>query len=251
MKEKFKYLMEKKSFHISMMIVIVSIILFTLGMIVLKYNVEGESNMPFEITKIALISTSEGKDKNVEGHKWAFDINQNNDIYIYIEKNENFKKEEAIKSIEINNIKVERAKEVGKVNIYKPNTLDVGGAFYNSKENLAETLEYKGALNTNFGTMDIANQGGILAFRFAIDNISEYISDETEINHSLLLKQTNIKEEDLKSKLTCDFTIKAESGKEYKTTLKFELPIEGILEKGTTHKEIDNTDDIIFKRVKN
>ena len=251
MREKLRCLMEKKSFHISMMIIIVTVILFALGMVTLRYNVEGETNMPFEITKIAIISTSEGKDKNVEGHKWAFDINQNNDIYVYIQKNENFQKQEAIKNIYINNIKIERAKEIGIPKIYRPNSLEVGGAFYNAQENVAENLEYKGALNTNFVTMDIANQGGILAFRFAVDKIAEYISDETEINHNMLLEQTNIKEEDLQAKLSCDFTIKTESGKEYKTTLKFELPIEGILENGTTHKVIENTEDIIFKRVKN
>ena len=47
MKEKLKYLMNKKAFHISILIVMVVIILFVLGIIVLQYSIEGETNMPF------------------------------------------------------------------------------------------------------------------------------------------------------------------------------------------------------------
>ena len=90
MKEKVRYIIGKKSFHICMVIVMIAIILFILGMIVLKYNVEGETNMPFQLKKIILISSSEGVDKEAGENKWAFDINQNNDIYLYIEKNQNY-----------------------------------------------------------------------------------------------------------------------------------------------------------------
>ena len=83
MKEKIRYIIGKKSFHICIVIVIISIILFALGIIVLRYNVEGETNMPFILKKIILISSSEGIDKDSGENKWTFDINQNNDIYIY------------------------------------------------------------------------------------------------------------------------------------------------------------------------
>ena len=56
MKEKIKYLMSTKAFHICMVIVMISVILFALGIIVLKYNVEGETNMPFNLNKITIIS---------------------------------------------------------------------------------------------------------------------------------------------------------------------------------------------------
>ena len=51
MKEKLKYLMNKKAFHISILIVMVVIILFVLGIIVLQYSIEGETNMPFVLNK--------------------------------------------------------------------------------------------------------------------------------------------------------------------------------------------------------
>lgn len=47
MKEKIKYLINKKSFHICMVIVIVAVILFGLGLIILKYNVEGRNEYAF------------------------------------------------------------------------------------------------------------------------------------------------------------------------------------------------------------
>ena len=45
----------KKIFHVVMIVVIICLILFISGIFVLKYQVEGESNMPFKITKISLI----------------------------------------------------------------------------------------------------------------------------------------------------------------------------------------------------
>ena len=40
-------------------------------------------------------------------------------------------------------------------------------------------------------------------------------------------------------------------GKEYKTTISLDIPVEGVVEKGTASKEITNLDDIVFKRTKN
>lgn len=83
MLQKLKNFMNKKYFHISMLIVILTIIVFSAGLLILKYNVEGETNMPFNLTKISVISSVEGIDKDSGENKWAFDIYQNNDIYIY------------------------------------------------------------------------------------------------------------------------------------------------------------------------
>ena len=87
--EKIRNVVNKKAFHVITISVIIIVLLFILGIVVLDYNENGESNMAFNVTKISVISTSEGIDKVSEGNKWAFDIFQNNDIYIYIEKNEN------------------------------------------------------------------------------------------------------------------------------------------------------------------
>ena len=161
MKEKIRYIIGKRSFHIGMVIVIIAIILFILGMIVLKYNVEGETNMPFQLKKIILISSSEGVDKEAGENKWAFDINQTN------------------------------------------------------------------------------------------DKIAEYVSNDEEINHSELLKKSNITEENLRAKLTFDFMIETEAGKEYKANISLNMPVDGVIENGTASDEITDMSNIIFKRTKN
>ena len=251
MKERLKYLMNKKAFHISILIVMVVIILFVLGIIVLQYSIEGETNMPFVLNKIAIISSVEGTDKEAGSNRWAFDISQNNDINLYIEKNKNYDKQEAIKSILIDNIEIQRNSEKGKINFYRPNTTESGVYFKNVEENLVQTIEYKGAMQTDLKKLEISNQGGLIMFRVANDNVAEYISNENEINHNELLKKANITAEDLKSKLSMDITIKIESGKEYKANIVLDLPIEGVIENGTSSQEIIDTSNIIFKRIKN
>ena len=99
MKETLKKIVNKKYFHICMIFTIIVIILFTLGMICLKYNVEGETNMPFRLSKITVISSSEGIDKENLENKWAFDVNQNNDVFLYIEKNKKNKKGGTIRNL--------------------------------------------------------------------------------------------------------------------------------------------------------
>lgn len=251
MKEKLKYLMNKKAFHISILIVMVAIILFVLGIIVLQYNIEGETNMPFVLNKIAVISSVEGTDKEAGSNRWAFDVSQNNDINLYIGKNKNYDKQEAIKSILIDNIEIQRNSEKGKINFYRPNTTESGIYFKNVEENLVQTIEYKGAMQTDLKKLEISNQGGLIMFRVANDNVAEYISNEDEINHNELLKKANITVEDLKSKLSMDITIKIESGKEYKANIVLDLPVEGVIENGTSSQEITDTSNIIFKRIKN
>ena len=89
MKDKLRTLVSNKMFHLVVIIVIIVAILFFLGITILKYNVEGETNMPFDLTKITIISSQEGLDKEATDSKWAFDLYQTNDIYLYIAKNDN------------------------------------------------------------------------------------------------------------------------------------------------------------------
>lgn len=251
MLDKIKRFTKTKMFHLCMVIVIIAVILFAVGIIALRYAVEGETNMPFELSKITVISSSEGKDKTVEGSKWAFDINQNNDIYLYIEKNDNSNKQEIIKEIEINNINVEKNTEKGEIKIYKPTTAEEATIFSNKEENEIQSIIYTGDLQSDLKQQKISNQGGIIAFRYGLNNVSEYLSQDEEINHSELLKKSNVTEEDLKAKLTFDIIIRLESGKEYKASISLDVPVEGIVEKGTTSIEITDLSDVVFKRIKN
>lgn len=243
--------LNKKIFHIITIIIIIFVILCVAGILALRYQVEGESNMPFKITKISIVGSVEGMATEGATQKWNLNVNQNNDIYVYIEKNSGYGKTEIIEEVEINNITINKQNEKGEPKLYKP-VVDEKRMFINAQENEILNITYKGELESNIKEQKISNQGGIVAFRYGINNISQYISDADEqINHSQLLKLTNITQEDLQTKLSFNIIIKLTSGKKYQATINLDVPTNEIIEKGTTGIEITELDDIIFKRIEN
>ncbi len=238
----------KKYFNIAMIMIIVAVIFFILGIIVLRYHVEGETNMPFSLSKISVISSSEGVDKETTDTKWAFDVCQSNDVFLYIDKNNGYRKTEAIKSVIISNIQID-ANEKEKIKIYKPDEQEEKFIFKNKEENSVQTIEFTGGLETNLKQLKIGNQGGIVAFRCSLDNLAEYKSNEEEINHHELLKKAEVSKEDLKIELTFDLMITLEGGTQYKATIKLDFPVENVIEEGITSKEITEVKDFIFKRI--
>ena len=228
---KLKELTKTKSFHICMIIVIIVVILFVVGMLVLRYSVEGETNMPFNLSKIAIISTQEGIDDGQTNTRWSFDVHQSNDIYLYINKNDAYHKTEIIKSVRVDNFQIE-ANHTENIKLYRPDPTEENLIFKYKDENSIQSLEYTGDVESDLKNLKIANQGGIIAFRCSNNNVAKYQSDEEEINHGELLKKAGITEEDLKMKLTFDLTIILESGKEYQAEVKTELPIGNVIEEG-------------------
>lgn len=243
--------LNKKIFHVIMIIVIIFAILFVGGIMALKYQVEGEANMPFKITKISIVESVEGMATEGATEKWNLNVNQNNDIYVYIEKNSSYGKTEIIQEVEINNIIINKQNEKGELKLYRP-VVDEKRMFINALENEISNIIYTGELESNIKEQKISNQGGIVAFRYGINNISQYISDTDEqIDHSQLLKLTNITQEDLQTKLSFNIIIKLTSGKKYQATINLEVPTDEIIEKGTFGTEITEPDGIIFKRIEN
>lgn len=243
--------LNKKIFHVIMIIVIIFAILFVGGIMALRYQVEGEANMPFKITKISIVESVEGMANEGASEKWNLNVNQNNDIYIYIEKNSGYGKTEIIEEVEINNITINKQNEKGELKLYKP-VVDEKRMFINAQENEISDITYTGELESNIKEQKISNQGGIVAFRYGINNISQYISDTDEqIDHSQLLKLTNIMQEDLQTKLSFNIIIKLTSGKKYQATINLDVPTDEIIEKGTFGTEITEPDGIIFKRIEN
>lgn len=250
LKEKLSKIVNAKYFHVFIVGFIILAMLIGVGLITLKYNAEGETNMPFELTKISVISSSEGEDKEVEGSKWAFDLYQTNDVYLYIDKNKYYGKTEAIKSVLIDNIQIE-AKNKENIKIYKPDNKEENVIFKNTEENEIKELEFFGDIESNIKTLKISNQGGLVAFRCSNNNLVEYISNDEEIIHNQLLKKANVTIEDIKIKLIFDLSIDLEDGKKYKTTIQLDLPIGNVIDDGITSTEITDLDEYIFKRAKN
>ncbi len=252
MKEELRRLVDRKAFHIGVLILIIFSILIIVGFVCLRYQVEGEKNIPFVISKMLVISSAEGVDNSieVEGNKWNFDINQNNDIYLYIEKNEDDKKLDSIKEVFVKNIKIDKASEKGEFKTYKPDSNNPEVLFSNKEEMRVDNLEYLVDGNANMKNMKITNQGGIIVFRCANDKIAKYIGNDEEINHNLLLQKANVAKEDLQCNIQFDVMIKLNSGKNFETTIKIELPLKNLIEEGTASQEYSDSNSFVFKRVK-
>ena len=168
MKFGIKEIINNNFFHIGILLFIIIMVIFAVCLVSIKYDVEGETNMPYILSKIAIISSSQGNDKEekVEGNQWNFAIDQDNDIYLYVEKNPEYKEDEknkdTIKEIEINNIEATKENENGTLNIYKPDVENVNTIFSNVDENIVKNLKYEVAENVDMKEMQITNQGGIM-----------------------------------------------------------------------------------------
>lgn len=250
MKEEIKKFINTKQFHICMVALIVLAILFVVGVVSLKYNVEGEGNLPFYVSKISIISNVEGFDVEDNENKWNLQVNQNNDIYLYIKKNDDYKDTEIIESVKLNNFNIEQNSKIGEVKLLKPDSNIESAIFKNNTENETNEIEYIGDMNSNIKEMKISNQGGLVVFRYAINNIGNYISnDDEEINHSELLKKLNVNDDDLKFKVTFDICITLNSGKAYKSNISLELPVNDVVNQGTQSTELTDLKNIVFKRM--
>ncbi len=232
-------------------IALLAVILVIVVTIMMKYNVEGEKNMPFKLSKITIISTAEGIEdsQNDNNVKWKLNILQNNDLYFTISKNENYDKEDIIESVKIENIKIVSEPKVGEIKAYMPNSSD--GRIYQYKDEyvITDKLEYFGSNTNNAKTLEIGNQGGNILMSFTNNGIGTYESnDDDTIKHdgSLISKLGKTKE-DLNFSVSFDLVIKV-TNKSYRTNINLDLPCGDIIQEGTSTYEITDTDKFIFKR---
>lgn len=267
----------KQRIKFSAVIIVVSIIVAIAIFTVLRYEVEGEKNMPFELGKIIVISsatTTENEENqnnneqnlnetqqnteniaelqqelNAESYLWHEKVVQTNDVYIYIDKNPNLKNEEIIKNVRIENIQILENVKLGKIQVYMPNSLDDGLYKYVNEFLVNSSLTYTGAAADNKKNLEIGNQGGCICISFANVGVGEYKSnDDTQIEQgAYILEKMNIVNEDLKFTVSFDLIIEVQD-KAYKTNIKLDLPIEDIVGKKETHKEITDFSKVIFKR---
>ena len=239
--------MKKKILKISLSIIIVILVLFIAMIYLVTYHEEGEGNLPFKISKIVIVSGVDGVQKENQGTQWALDVNQNNDIYLYINKNKSYGKTELIESVKINNFTITKQTETGETKIYKTSS-EENKMFSNTSEFETNELIYKGETESNIKQEKISNQGGIIVFRCANNKVSKYLANNvSEVNYSQLLQMTGVSQEDLNISISFNIEIKVVDKKTYQATIKLDLPVEGIITKGTTNLEIKNLEDIAFK----
>lgn len=71
----------KKYIFISFLLIAISVSI----LLMIKYNVEGEKNLPLELDKVIIKSSINAKSNQSE-NLWDLNLEQDNDIYIYISK---------------------------------------------------------------------------------------------------------------------------------------------------------------------
>lgn len=246
---------EKRKEIMKLIIAVSILVLILLGVAIMmiKYEVEGETNMPYQLSKIVVVGTVEGVETVEKSkEKWNFDIYQNNDVYFYIDQNiNNTKEDELIKNVKISNIQIKNAPQKGTIKTYMPNS--EAGRLYSYDEQflVEEKLEYKGSSSSNSSNLEIGSKGGQVLIRFSNSNIGNYASDKDKeiIHNSTLLKKIKATNEEIKFSVTCDFMIETTKAK-YQAEVSLELPTGNLDEEENCYIEKTDMKDIVFKRVK-
>ena len=248
--------MERKEIQRIKMIIAVVVVLIIGGFIavrIIRYQKEGEKNMPFVLSKIIVISTvtptDAGQNEGENALLGNYNLIQNNDVYISFENRSN--KNEKIKNIGIQNIQIIENPTIGNLKAYMPNSLE--GEKYNYTDNflIKDSLTYRGADENNFQNLQIARNGGNIGFSLANTEIGRYSSGEdTEITYNgKLLSKLGIKDEDVKSKVSFDVIIELEDGKKYSGNVTLDINCDKLVENGMTKNEITDFSNVIFKRI--
>ena len=240
-----------KSIQVYIIALFLTISLCIIMFLMYKYYVEGEKNLPFNITKQIVISSASTENFERNEDVYEADIIQKNDIFIGIEKNPNYKKEDAIKEVLFNNFKVLEPGKIGKVETYR--TSEDETFKYIEKYLAIDEIKYVGAKDTNLKEeqMTIGNQGGLLEISIILNDLGRFTYTENENIESdgRLLKKLNLKTEDIKTKISFDVVIKLVSGNIFKTTITLDLPISDIANEGVSTVENTNLDKLVFKRI--
>lgn len=239
----------KKIVHICVILGIIVLILIIAGIIMLRYQVEGETNLPFELSKMIVVSTAESNEiEAVADTKWNFSVNQYNDIYLEIQKNDEYTKNIKIKNITFENFVIEKNSGAENIKLYRANS--EGKVVEDEAHLVGSSLTYKGEKETNLDELKISNQGSIILLRSVNQNVCEVRSNDEEIIHDgTLLAKGNANSEDLNYKLSFDVVIETSRDIKYKGTISIELPTGDVQTQGKTQLEKTDFSDVIFKRM--
>lgn len=235
----------KKCIFLTCIVIIIMMVIFEM----VRYEVEGEKKMPFNISKIFVVSTVEGNQVDDGQNIWNINVKQVNDLYFYINKDDIT--EETIKQITIENFNITKTPTKGEVTIYRP-TGELENLYTYSEQNyLDKEITYTGAAIDDLKTLEIANTGGVLGLRVSLDNLGNYISNEsTEVTYDgKLLENIGVSLEEIKFGLSFDILIETNKNIIYKGTISIDLPSEEVITKGSSNFEITDFSNVIFKRL--
>ena len=218
--------------------------------IMLKYEVEGERKLPFSITKILVVSTVDGELNEDTENIWNIDVAQANDLYMYFDKtieDEN----QTIKEIKIENFVVNKNPSIGKLKVLRP-TGEIANLYTHSEQNyLNDKIVYTGGVIDDLKSLEISNNGGILGFRVAIDELGKLVSNEGEEKtyDGKLLSDLGVTVSEIEFNISFDVIITTSENISFKGTINLDMPIETLIEDGISSKEITDFSDVVFKRI--
>ena len=227
------------------------LILCTTFFVMYKYYVEGEKNLPFNITKLVVVSSAKTEDIEINEDIYEANVIQKNDIYLAIEKNKEYSEEEAIKKITINNIQITENGKKGTLKFYRT-SLGTNSFDYAEDYEIKDNVEYSGSKETNLKleNMTISNQGGLIELSAIIADLGKitYSEKDNISADGSLLKRLELTREDIKHVVSFDMIIELTGGNTFKTTITIELPTGDIVNDGVSTNEIDLS-KLVFKRI--
>lgn len=229
-------------------LVVLAVIFLFVILIMARYEEEGEKEIPFNIAKMLIVSSVNGVQNTESEHVWDIDVSQVNDIYVYIERNKN--EDEIIKEIVFENFKT-YPENMSNIKIYRPTGELEKLYLYSTEDYKEKSIAFLGTVKDDMKNLEIANIGGMCGFRLSNENLGKFVSDEeTEeiIYDGRLLKKIGISNENVKLKLAFDIVIKTDDGINYRGNVIVDMPGDGLIEEGKTTIEINDFENIIFKR---
>lgn len=241
--------MKKNLIKRCLFIIAIIILLGVVFFIMKKYEEEGEKVLPYSISKIFLVSTVDGKVVDDPQNIWNVDVTQVNDIYMYIDKT--MDDDVTIKQIKLENFNLNKKPQKGIVKLLRP-TGDLSNLYTYSQQNYLDSeLVYTGATIDDMKSLEISNIGGVLGFRFSLEDLGTFVSnDAQEITYDgKLLSNLGIGIEEIKFNVSFDVIITTSEDINFKGTLNLELPIDTVIEEGSSNREFTDFDYVVFKRV--
>ena len=230
-------------------LVVLAVIFLFVILIMARYEEEGEKVIPFDIAKMLIVSSVNGVQNTESEHVWDIDVSQVNDIYVYIERNKN--EDETIKEIVFENFKT-YPEDMSNIRIYRPTGELEKLYLYSTEDYKEKSIAFLGTVKDDMKNLEIANIGGMCGFRLSNENLGKFVSDEeTEeiIYDGRLLEKIGISNENVKLKLAFDIIIEIEDGIKYKGTIVIDMPGENLIQEGKSTIEINNFENVIFKRI--
>ena len=236
----------KKCLFAAFLVVIFAVVIS----IMLKYDVEGEKELPFSISKILVVSTVDGNLNEDQENIWNIGVTQVNDLYIYMDKSI-AEDEQTIKEIRIENFVVNKSPNKGKLKVLRP-TGEIANLYTHSEQDyLNDKIVYTGGVIDDLKSLEISNNGGILGFRISVEELGNYISNEDEqiTYDGKLLSNLGVTVPEIAFNISFDVVITTSENISFKGTINLDMPIDTVIEEGSSNKEITDFSNVVFKRI--